>query len=101
MLNETMKDEVQNVLMFRFKDLLNIYLSYVTHVCKNVKEFDRLILVLIFNHDVEHSFSVIINNHKSFEKCFKLIKNQFVKALRRHNLNLNLTLLTTSCYDDD
>lgn len=97
-LDSSMKEDVNDVLVFNGKDLLERFLSYVTNISKQVKNTNRPILVLIFGHGIPYSYSITIGGTGIYESCPTLTREKFREAILRHNPNPNISILTTSCY---
>lgn len=96
-----MVHEVDDIITCSPKDLLDRFLSYVASASRDVKGTMRPILILVFGHGTESSFSVTIGGAKIFEKCPELTREKFREALLRGNPDPNATMLTTSCFGGD
>lgn len=92
-LDNTFAKAVQDVLVFPPSDLLERFLSYVTEACKNTKDTQHPVLVLIFGHGEEEQFSICIGGEKTW-----LYRAKFKVAIQRHNPRPNVSVLTTSCF---
>lgn len=97
-LDETMRKDVEDVLVFQEKDLLERFLAYVADASKGVKGTNRPMLIMIFGHGTVLSYSITIGGTGKAEKCDILTIEKFQEALLRHNSNPNVTLMTTACY---
>lgn len=97
-LDRTFVTEVQDVLIFSPKDLLEKFLDYVTENCKATKDTEHPILILIFGHGQEDNFAITIGGAGEFGHCPVLYPAKLKEAIYRHNSNPNVALLTTSCF---
>ena len=97
-LDESMMAAVEDVLVFKEKDLLERFLSYVADASKEVKSTSTPILIMIFGHGTVLSYSITVGGKGIPENCDILTIEKFQEALLRHNSNPNVTLMTTACY---
>lgn len=93
-----MLKEVDDVIKFRPRDLLNRFLSYVADASRSVKGTQRPLLILMFGHGTNRSSSITIGGVRRFEHWTLLTRQKSRDALLRGNPNANAKLLTTSCY---
>jgi hypothetical protein len=97
-LDKTFAKGVDDVLVFQPDDLLERFLSYVTNACNETKGSQRPILILIFGHGKEDTYSITIGGAGKYEDCPVLTQAKLKEAIYRHNLSPNIALLTTSCF---
>lgn len=97
-LDESMKEDVKDVIVFNANDLLERFSSYVADASMQVKNTQRPILVLVFGHGVEDIYSITIGGSGDFRTCPKLTRPKFNEALLRHNPNPNVAMLISSCF---
>ena len=97
-LDESVKEDVKDIIVFNANDLLERFLSYVADASKQVKNTQRPILILIFGHGVEDIYSITIGGSGDFQTCPKLTRPKFNEALLRHNPNPNVAMLISSWF---
>lgn len=98
-LDGSMKDDVNDVLVCNGDDLLERFLSHVSDAPKQVKNTHQPILILVFGHGVEDTYS-IIGGTGSFETCPKLTRPKLNEVLFRHNPDPNVAMLISSCFGE-
>lgn len=97
-LDKTFERDLEDVIVFHPNDLLEGFLSYITHACKETENSQHPVLILLFGHGEEDIYSVTIGGAEKFETCPILTQDEFKKAIYRHNSDPNIALLTTACY---
>ncbi len=97
-LDKTFAKQVDDVLIFHPDELLERFLSYITNACEETKVSQRPILILIFGHGQEDTYSITIGGAGKYEDCPVLTQAKFKEAIYRHNPSPNIALLTTSCF---
>lgn len=68
-LDSSMLKEVDDVITFRPRDLLDRFLSYVADASGSVKGTQRPLLLLVFGNGTERSYSITIGGGKKFDDC--------------------------------
>ena len=98
-LDKTFAEEVRDVIVFHPEDLLEKFLSHLANICRSSKDAKSPILVMIFGHGHEETFSINIGGHsENVELCPKLDQAHFKQAIHRHDNSPNVALVTTSCF---
>lgn len=89
---------VKDVIVFNGKDLLERFFSYVADASKQVRGTNRPIFVLVFCHSRQNTYAIVIRGTGEHRTCPGLTTDKFNEALRRHNPNPNVAMLTTPCF---
>ena len=98
-LDKTFSKEIQDILFFDPDDLLERFLGYTTDACKNAKDSQQAILILIFGHRQEDDiFTITIGGAGEFQTYPKLSQRKLREAIYRHNPNPNIAFLTSTCF---
>lgn len=97
-LDKSMLNELEDIITCAPKDLLDRFLSYVACASSDVKSTLRPILILVFGHGTNTSYSITIGGAKIFEDCPQLTRQKFKEALLSGNPDANATVLTTSYF---
>ena len=95
-LDESMMEHVNDILICNGEDLLSTFLAYVQAAREKAKGSNRPILLLVFGHCAESSFSVSIGGIGG--TCSRLEPEDLKTALFQHNPSPNVTMMTTSRY---
>ena len=97
-LEESMLQQVKDVLVFSPNDLLERFYSYVADACKQTKNTQRPILLLLFGHGQKETHAITVGGTGAYPNCPRITKEIFRQAILRNNSNANISLFTTSCY---
>lgn len=97
-LDSSMLKEVDDVITFRPRDLLDRFLSYVADASRSVNGPQRPLLLMVFGNGTERSHSITMGGGKRFDNLHNPDSTNIQEALLRGNPDANATLLTTSCY---
>ncbi|MCJ1246590.1 hypothetical protein MMC30_003799 [Trapelia coarctata] len=97
-LDKALLGEVQDILIYPPKELLERFYSCVMNACKDTKGTGKPILVLVFGHGIRSTKSVIVGGSGPHTSCDLMTIAKFREAILRSGANPKVTLLTTSCY---
>ena len=93
-----MLKDVEDVIVCRETDLLSDFMAYVAQACRSTEHTTRPMLVMMFGHGTETSFSITTGGAGEFRSCHRLRLEDFRQAILHCNGEPNVTGFTTACY---